>query len=298
MNISHNDLLTPIYLKVDGAMPWPKDKIFYLLSRDGLLLCRNHQFFSSCVPADRWPSELAGQKPFLKLDYPKLPQRLVEQVVGFFDLVGEKYNSEAAVLLVWNCETKEVELVVPTQTATVGTSYYGSRYPVDLRYEIPNLPPHLLLIGDIHSHVNGPAYASWTDKTDEAYRPGLHLVVGRIHEEPPDFYCAVVADGTRFRVRDDRLVMEGYDQRRCEEVPQEWLARLHIEEWFSSSGNLVFGSGNGRSQPLLGESTASEEMTASRRIEVVSTARTQRGQPDPSAVKSNPELPAKGLDTP
>jgi proteasome lid subunit RPN8/RPN11 len=227
-------MLTPIYLKTEENMPWPGDKVFYLLSRDGLFLCRNHPFFASSARADRWPAELAGHRPHLKSGYPRLPQAMVERVVGFFDLVAERYDSEAAVLLAWNRERKEIELLVPEQTGSVATSRYGGRYAMDLFYELPPLPPHLMLIGDIHSHVYGPAYASGTDKADEAYRPGLHMVVGRLQNEPPEFYCAVTADGARFRVDDLALVMEGYQQRRAD-LPPEWLGRVGVEEWNGSS---------------------------------------------------------------
>jgi proteasome lid subunit RPN8/RPN11 len=262
MKGSNHQPLTPIYLKMDETMPWPEDKTFYVLSRDGLFLCRNHQFFSSCVPADRWPSELAAQRPFLQFDYPRLPQRLVEQVVGFFDIIGEQYASEAAVLLAWNRETGEIQGLVPEQTGTVGYSYYGKPYPMDLRYDVPQLPPHLLLIGDIHSHVDGAAYASWTDKADEAYRPGLHLVVGRIRDEPPEFYCAVVADGTRFRVQDLARVMEGYRCRRQDEVPPEWIARVSVEEWSSANRRSTCSSSACRSVPLLTSGSGLDETVA------------------------------------
>jgi len=259
MNNSNKDLLTPIYLKTDEAMAWPQDKTFYLLSRDGLFLCRNHQFFSSCVPADRWPSELTGQRQFLQFDYPRLPQRLVEQVVGFFDIIGERFASEAAVLLAWNRETAKIDVLVPEQTGTVSSSYYGKPYAMDLHYDVPPLPSHLQLIGDIHSHVDDAAYASWTDKADEAYRPGLHLVVGRILDEPPEFYCAVVADGARFRVKDLGMVMEGYHARRCEEVPPEWITRVKVEEWSSSKYQLSYSSSTSRTPALLSSGSALNE---------------------------------------
>jgi hypothetical protein len=120
------------------------------------------------------------------------------------------------VLLAWNRETRQIEVLVPEQIGTVSSSNYGKSYALDLHCDVPRLPPQLLLIGDIHSRVDGPAYASWTDKADEAYRPGLHLVVGCISDEPPEFYCAAVADGARFRVKDLGLVMEGYRARRGE----------------------------------------------------------------------------------
>ena len=259
------NLVTPIYLKTDQAMEWPTDRMFYLLSRSGLFLCRNHDFFSSCVPADRWPGELAEQRSFLNFDYPRLPQRMLERVVGFFDIIGERHHSEAGVLLTWNSRSKQLEFVVPQQTGTVGGAQYGKPYPMDLYYEVPPLPPHVLLIGDIHSHVDGPAYASWTDRADEAYRPGLHLVVGRILDEPPEFYCAVMADGTRFRVRDLSLVMEGYRQRRRDEVPGEWLDKVKVEAWSSRNSAYTLAPGKDRGTPGATTIPSYEEPVAVRR---------------------------------
>lgn len=234
MKCSGNQLYTPVYLKTTETMPWPENEpVFHVLSRDGLFVCRNHQFFTSCVPTKTWPTELAGQKPFLHLRYPRLPRALIERIVGFFDLVGELRSSEAAVLIAWDRETETIVPVVPPQTGTVSTNWYGKSYPMDLEYEIPTLPPHLLLIGDIHSHVDGPAYASFTDQSDEVHRPGLHLVVGRIQDEPPEFHAEVVADGLRFRVRDLNLVLEGYRHRRRHEVPREWLTQLTVKPWSS-----------------------------------------------------------------
>ena len=54
------------------------------------------------------------------------------------------------------------------------------------------MPPNLTLFGDIHSHVDEPAYASGTDKWDERYRAGLHIVVGRLGQEPPELHIEAV----------------------------------------------------------------------------------------------------------
>ena len=142
MKCSDSHLLTPLYLKLSEAMPWPQEeKAFHLLSRDGLFLCRNTRFFRSCVPVEDFPSELAGQKPFLKLSYPRIPRRLMEQVIGFFDLVGERFASEAAVLIAWNANTNAMEIIAPDQVGLVSLSWNGKSYPMELEYEVPPLPP-------------------------------------------------------------------------------------------------------------------------------------------------------------
>ena len=234
MKCSGQHLLTPLYLKLNDAMPWPEaEKAFYLLSSNGLFLCRNTPFFHSCVPVEDFPSELAGQQPFLKLSYPRIPRRLMELVIGFFDLIGERYASEAAVLIAWNRTTNDVEIIVPDQVGLVGSTWNGNPYPMELEYKVPSLPPHLLLLGDIHSHVDGPAYASYMDKSDEVYRPGLHLVIGRILDEPPQIHCEATADGCRFMVRDLSLILEGYHRRRVNEVPPEWISKVTVKPWIS-----------------------------------------------------------------
>ncbi len=232
-------LLTPIHFKTDPGAPWPdREKAFYLLSRDGLFFCRNTPFFRSCVPARQFPGELASQEPFLEINYPRIPRQLLEQIVGFFDIIGERHGSEAIVLLVWNQTTQCVEPIVPGQIGYVSTTASGYRYPVDLDYHIPTVPSNCTVIGDIHSHVDGPAYASHTDQTDETHQPGLHLVVGRILDEPPQFTAEAVADGCRFRIHDFSRVAEGYHTRQKDAVPDAWLSQVtvkpsHTKRWSS-----------------------------------------------------------------
>ncbi len=231
-------LLTPIYLKTDEEMPWPeKQSVFYRLTSDGLFICRNHQFFRSCVPTDTWPTELASQRTFCQIAYPKLSRRLLERVIGFFDKVGNDLSSEAAALLVWDGPARQVDVIVPDQVGIVSIGWCGQRYPLELEYDIPSLPPHLCLIGDIHSHVDGPAYASYTDKSDEAYRPGIHIVVGRLRDEPPQFHCEVVTDGVRFRT-DLHSVTAGYHRRRLNDVPKAWLDRVKTRTWGSHKQSI------------------------------------------------------------
>ena len=232
MKLDIPNLFTPFYAKLSDDMPWPEhEQVFYLLTRDGCFLCRNHPFFRSSVAAEKLPSELAKHDGFLRLNYPKLTQRQFERVIGFFDIIGERHGAEAAVLLVWNTKARAVEIVTPPQTSIVSSSWSGRPYPLEVHYEIPPLPPHLMLIGDIHSHVDGAAFASYTDRDDETHRPGLHVVVGRINEEPPEFHVEVVVDRTRFRVNNLSSVVQGYSRRRPREVPQAWIDQVKIMTW-------------------------------------------------------------------
>lgn len=226
MNQRHDNVTPSVYLKTGDETPWPCDKsVFYLLTGSGMFICRNHPFFHSCVPTTEWPSELAGQRPFCLVAYPKLAQRTFETVVGFFDEVARVFSSEAAVLICWNEKSGQIDLVVPEQVGIISASGAGYVSALEVEYEIPVLPAHMRLIGDIHSHVDAPAFASWTDMADELYRPGVHLVVGCLSKEPPDFHCSVVVDGMRFKA-DVSIIASGYERRRPEDVPMEWFRRI------------------------------------------------------------------------
>lgn len=236
MKISPPELVTPVYLKLAAGMPWPEDEaVFYLMSREGLFLCRNTPFYRSCVLAERGPGELASHRPFLKLSYPKLPRALVETVVGFFDIIGREQGGEAAVLLAWDRDRAEYQVIVPAQTSVVSVGWNGVVYPLEVHYEVPALPSNLMLVGDMHCHVDLPAYSSPTDQRDEEYRPGLHLVVGRISREPPEWHAEAIVDGVRFRLKAVDQLMEGYTCRRIGDVPAEWLDQVTLKTWSSWS---------------------------------------------------------------
>jgi hypothetical protein len=220
-------LITPVFVKTSDDPEWPEgEKVFYMISGDGLHLCRNHEFFRSCVPAPSWPSELAEQKTFLRIRYPHISPRRIEQVVGFFDLVWKLHGGEAAVMLARDRETNETRVIVPEQVTTVIRTSRGDLYPSGVRYAVPSLPAHLTVYCDIHSHCDLSAYASSVDTNDEAFRAGLHAVVGRLHQEPPQFHTEAVVDGVRFQVASTTL-FGGYTKR-AYDFPRWWLDKVEV----------------------------------------------------------------------
>jgi hypothetical protein len=99
---------------------------------------------------------------------------------------------------------------------------------MDVAYETPLQPPrNHLLVGDIHSHADMDAYASHQDRTDELHRDGVHVVVGRVDRDPPQFHLAFAVDGQRFRLGFDSF-LSGYRRRR-RVVPQAWLDNVDVQ---------------------------------------------------------------------
>jgi hypothetical protein len=219
--------LTPVHLKWDTAF-FPENPASYVLARNGLFLARNHPFFQSAVPVplSKWPRELAEQTAFMRSNYPKIPQRMVELVVGFFDHVWQQHTSEAMVLLGYDLERKQPTIIIPEQIGIVTVNSKGRCMPVGLDYVMPTLTGESTLIfGSIHSHGDGLAFSSDLDKADE--RSGLHIVVGRLDQEPPSICCQACVDGHRFYVP-HLDVLQGYQQRALD-VPEEWLSKIVIE---------------------------------------------------------------------
>lgn len=218
----------PLYLKTSPDMPRPEDSEYYLLARDGLYFCRNHDFFKSDVPTDKMPRWLAAHWPQCRLRFPRLGRAALEFVVGFFARVYERHGSEAIVFLLWNEKLKRYRLLVPEQEASVRVVRSGRRSAEDVRYVLPKvLLPGETIVGDIHSHGDHGAYSSLTDRTDEHYRDGLHAVVGKVDREPPEFHVEFAVHGERFRVQFDHI-FAGYERRR-RIVPRAWMDQVKVK---------------------------------------------------------------------
>jgi proteasome lid subunit RPN8/RPN11 len=227
----HGCPVTSIYVKTHAETAIPKDEEFYyLLTGSGLFIGRNTPLLQSLVPARQWPRELATQKPLLKLSCPRISAELIQRIVGFFWTVARRHGAEAAVLLALDEPAGRIVPIVPRQVSTVGTSYNGYLYPIRVRYDTPALTrSRLKIIGDVHSHVYEAAYASSVDVSDETYRPGLHLVAGRVDQDPPQWHAEYVVDGTRFPVAPCRIMETEQYAGRTTDVPQRWLRRVRVK---------------------------------------------------------------------
>ena len=216
----------PVYLKTAADMPRPDDPEFYLLTQNGPFLCRNHPFFTSDVPTRRAIRALAEHSPTAAVRYPLVKPSTLETIVGFFWRVYQVHGSEAVILLLWDLQERRYRLLVPPQEASVWQARSGRRSPQDVRYRVPALPPGQLLVGDIHSHGHMAAFTSHQDAMDEIHRDGVHAVVGRIEDEPPEFHVELAIDGHRFELGFDQL-FEGYHRRR-HFVPRKWLDQVQV----------------------------------------------------------------------
>jgi len=219
---------TPIYAKENPDDPLPDDKLSYLVSSTGMFLCRRHEWFVSATPIRTWPSDLAPQTGFLEPSYPVVPQVVFERLCGFFRAMAEEHGCEAGAYLVVDRKDGTVDARVPGQIATMREGWRGRMNAVGLEYDsLTDLGPGDAVLGTVHSHVFGPAYASGVDVHDEVDKPGVHIVVGHVDRDPPDFSVEAVVDGERFRL-DPESVIEDFAKPR-DDFPPAWREAVRVE---------------------------------------------------------------------
>jgi len=250
MKVTPTDgLTTPVYAKTDENFEWPTEPFFYLLSKDGLFLCRNTKFAKSCVPAATFPPDFGGQDSFLFSKYPKIGAKDIAQVEGWFRDVAKKYGCEAAALLIWDEEQEKVLIEIPKQTGGLDGS---GKYVLDVKFDIIDVTNSLTssqrIIGTIHSHVYHSAYSSWTDQNDEVHWAGVHIVYGCLNKVNPEIHIEIVQDGNRFEAKPE-LVMEDYEKP-LHNYPKEWWDQLKCEivptrtVKYTDTNDKNYGSGN------------------------------------------------------
>ena len=239
----------PFYIKRSDGEPLPDEPVSYTISRDGLYMNRSTPLFKSSVPC-RNPRDFARHEATLEWNRP-IPRHVAEQAVGFFHAVNcRSPGAEAILLLGWSPENG-YEAIVPEQRAVVALHAFGRRSPLRVSYEVPAMRAGVVVAGSIHSHACIEAFSSDTDDWDTRNRAGLHITVGRIDlpVEPPDLYAIVIVDRFTFIIENPLALFAGYT-RRSTDIPENWLARVKVEEVLLRRPAGKPGARESRRQPV------------------------------------------------
>jgi len=226
----------PLFVARKGEeLVLPKDvPIFYVLTSNGLYIGRNTPFFSSLVKANKGPSHLGEVDSGVRFQLPKFSPLSFRRVWAFFREVAKRHNgSEAAGLLVArNGSQGELDVVIPEQKV--------SAYDVKFEAVLPKGEVGVI-VGDIHSHGYGGAYASMTDKDDEEFKAGLHIILGHIDYDNKESdsewkrlsaHVDFVVDGVRCKVSPgDVIPIDVAEPLHLKEVPIGWFAKVEHKKW-------------------------------------------------------------------
>lgn len=164
---------------------YDNDSPCYYCGANGIFIKKKTKIFEALVPAPEGHQEI---KSLIKLTIPKMPMKVLMEVVGFFKAVQDEHDSEAIVILLYD---KEWAFHVPKQEVS------GAAVDYNIRDEEGLITKNI--IGTIHSHNTMSAFHSITDDNDEETFDGIHITIGKL-DETPEFACSVVVHGQRVKV--------------------------------------------------------------------------------------------------
>lgn len=216
----------PLVLKGENFSE-PKERVYYILSGDGLFLVKNFPIYRSCTKVENGLPWLQGQSENFELNLPKIPCALFERVVAFFQVIYCLHRSEAMVFLYYHLEQGAFEVVVPQQVVTSKGFNNGDGWSYHLHYSGVPTPAGFIRVGTIHSHADLPAFYSVTDEQDSEFDDSLNLVVGNVDRARLSLSACFMVDGKKFEL-EPWDILEDF-VRPCFPVPRTWIDKVTVK---------------------------------------------------------------------
>lgn len=172
---------------------------------------------------------LTKEEPVVLKEYPelfhfngkKLPAHIMIQAHDFFRKVWNKQKTESSAYICYNAYTQKYKLFIPEQYVTAAS--------VEHKLEPGAIKDGYYPIGTAHSHCDFSAYHSSIDTHDMEQMPGIHITIGHVDQDEPEYAIAIGIGKTRFDLEwdtiiDDEVVLDknGYDT-----APDWWLEFVH-----------------------------------------------------------------------
>ena len=138
-----------------------------------------------------------GPSPSIKWTGPKLPYHEWCQFVSYGRWMMETHKCEAQARLYYH-DLKNLRLVVFPQTgqglSTHDNLSHELAVPIIEELEREGWQP----CGTIHTHERASAFQSGTDKENEKNQSGLHITLGKLHEDTVDIHSRIVFRGAEY----------------------------------------------------------------------------------------------------
>lgn len=216
--------------------PLELNSVRYVVAHEGTYLERRTSAYSSSVRVVGSISGLESHQQQCMLHTPPIPLKMLQQMIGFFQYAQRFHGGEAALILLYHPQKKHFRWYCPLQTVEV-QNWYGGWYASDsVEFANPiDLPEGHVAFGDAHSHL-GPPVASDTDRNDEEFQDGLHIIAGYISSRRPEIYVVFGIDGQRFKVLPEDILATDPTPP-FPHPPRSWVARLHVIEkkpWYAT----------------------------------------------------------------
>jgi hypothetical protein len=214
--------------------PLRPGQVRYVVAAGGLYLERHSAMYATSTQVRGPVAGLAPHDEHCRIACDRLPRVMTRAMLAFFRAAYELHGGEAALVLLYHPARRAFRWNCPEQTVETYVSFSGRVRAYDsVEYDMPlSVPPGWVIFGDAHSHGGLSAVPSGTDKGDEGYKDGLHLIVGRLDRPGKyDYHADFVMDGRRFTL-DPAAVIEDPQAEPLTRVPPGWLGSIRIKrEW-------------------------------------------------------------------
>jgi PRTRC genetic system protein A len=201
-----------------------KKKVCYVLQGHGLWEVRKNRLgtFTSQVEKFQVPGLIADLEESWELNVPRIPAKILVQIVSFFRKIHRSLNSEVFVQVFYDWEKKEYFPHVPQQTVSGASVRYTNEFEDDAGKT---------LVFEIHSHNTMGAFFSGTDDADEK-SDRFFGVVGKINQYYPEMLIRLVVGGRKQSVDVDELFDIDADENYFAEVfPAEWISKVNEQRF-------------------------------------------------------------------
>ena len=194
-------------------------RINYVLAGNGGVEIRENEIGIFSAVTKKVPG-LDPVKEGLHMKVPKIPLRILLQIVSFFKDVDIRHETEVMVQIFWDRKKKEYFCFCPRQEVS-GTS-------VDFKRD-KQMEKKYLLVADMHSHNDMEAFFSYTDDKDEK-EIRLFGVVGNVNEALPDIQFRASSGNSSIQVSLDDI----FDLK--QEYPKSWLKQIKLKKFELGKG--------------------------------------------------------------
>lgn len=201
-----------------------KKKVVYVLQGNGFWERRTNRVgtFTSHIHRFKVPGLNSNLKETWELNVPRIPAKILVQIVSFFRKIHRTYNSEVFVQVFYDFETGEYFPHVPKQTVSGASVHYVNEFAHDSNKS---------LVFEIHSHNTMSAFFSGTDDADEK-SDRFYGVVGRLDQYFPEMKLRLSVGGRFQEVDVDELFDIDQNETHYAEVfPAEWMGKVSEQKF-------------------------------------------------------------------
>ena len=154
----------------------------------------------------------------------KMPHRLWQQIIAFFEWSYNKGKDEALVYLYYNEETHQWMAWAPPQRGVGMRVNTVDDHPNWKQQE--EFPGGFVRVGTGHHHCSAKAFQSGTDSNDEQTGNGLHFTVGCMDKQFHDLHARAVFNGNMVEVSLEDWV-DMAEKYKVLNLPQELISRAY-----------------------------------------------------------------------